>query len=265
MHEHRPRTRRRTLPDVVPLAPEDERVGRARAALDRRASEDERPVGEQIRVAEPVEVGVRARRNDRSVDQRHLADAQLRGALGVEPAQEVADAVGLVLGHQRRAVAGEDVPDLLRARRAARAGRPTPRGSRARSTRARRRRSRRRGHRPGSRWPRCTSAAAPASASGDEERRGRRQRLAGEPRASCRGRGRSRRQRRWRPRAGAGCVAWQIAYAAAADHGERRDRDQDPRDRVVGRDRPGSRRRARCRTSASAGARGSGSRSARSA
>ena len=106
-------TGRGTLPDVVPLPSQDEAVRGARAALDRRAPEHERPVGEEIRVAEPVDVGVVAGRDDRAVGERHLADAELRCALGIELAQEVADAVGLVLRHQRRALAGEQLADLL--------------------------------------------------------------------------------------------------------------------------------------------------------
>src|SRR5207247_777518 len=42
-----------------------------------------------------------------------LADSKLGRAFGVHPAKEVPDAVRLVDGHQRGALPGEAVPDLL--------------------------------------------------------------------------------------------------------------------------------------------------------
>ena len=107
--------------------------------------------------------------------QRDRVAAQLRDALGVGVAQEVADPVRLVLGHQRRALRRRSARRSARARRAGRAARGSRRRSRARSTTARRRRAPPR-RQPPSRAPPCRDEPRRADArprTGSRARRSR--------------------------------------------------------------------------------------------
>ena len=103
----------RPLPHLVVAAAPDELVARRRPARRGPPAQDERAVDEQPVEADAVDVGGLALAQDGAVGQVVEASPQLRGALRVEPPQEMAHAVGLVGGHQRRPLAREVVSDRL--------------------------------------------------------------------------------------------------------------------------------------------------------
>ena len=115
---------RRPLPHLVVGAAVDEAVRGGRPALCRGAAQDEGPVGEKARRAGSGRCRpTRPFGSPPPFEQRVDPAAQLRRALGVGIAQEVPNAVGLVLGHQGRPLPGDPLADRLRARPAGRAAR----------------------------------------------------------------------------------------------------------------------------------------------
>ncbi len=105
--------RRRALPHLVVLPAPAQLVRRRRPALERRAPQHERAVDENAVEPKRVQVRVLQRGKHGTVAQRDDPASELRGALGVEPPQEVANADGLELGHQRRPLARVVASDLL--------------------------------------------------------------------------------------------------------------------------------------------------------
>ncbi len=101
------------LPDFVGLTTPDPPVGRRGAAAHRRAAQDEGAEFEQAAEVEFIGVDRVALFDLTAAAQGHRAFAQLRGPFAVEVAEEVAGAVGVVLGHQRRSLAGELLAYLL--------------------------------------------------------------------------------------------------------------------------------------------------------
>ncbi len=108
---------RRPLPYLVIVAGEDQFVGGGRPALARVLPQHQGAVGEQALLGrgEHEVIGVRpgALGGVSPVAAGDLPASELRGAFGIEFTQEMPDAVGLVLGHQRRPLAGELFADLL--------------------------------------------------------------------------------------------------------------------------------------------------------
>ena len=195
----------------------------------------ERPVGEEIRVAEPVDVGVAARARRPS---RRRAAPGGRGAPTRPRRRACAGSGGRRRAGTRSSAPGPGRRTACRssaARPAGRAARPTPRGSRARPSRGRPRRGRRSGCRRGSACPRSAE---------DRRRRAERARPGTGSRSrapcrsatgSCRGRGRSRRSATVAATSGRRIARLPDRVDGGRDRGERGDRDQDPGERVVGR------------------------------
>ena len=114
MLDDRVRHLRGPLPDLVVAPAPDEPVDGRRAARERAAPQDERPVVEHA--VEPEAVDVRPGRLRRAacpLRQVVVAPAQLGRRLRIGRAQEMADAVGLVVGHQSRPLAGDPLADRL--------------------------------------------------------------------------------------------------------------------------------------------------------
>ena len=105
------------LPDLVVLPGFDQPVRRRRPALPGVAAQDQGPVGEQALQCgieqELVGIAPGTLFSFGSVATRDLPATKLRSAFGIQVAQEVTHAVGLVLGHQGRTLPREVLADLL--------------------------------------------------------------------------------------------------------------------------------------------------------
>ena len=214
----------RALPDLVEVATPDQPVGRGRAALGRRAAHDERSVEGERRGVDAVGVRGLALGDDAPVPERDRVTAELRDALGVGAAEEVASPVRLVLGHQRRALPLDPLADPLEleqlvARREAHA--PVAERVRPQHAAGDRRRDGGRGEPP----PGAGEPASPEHGRERDRRRGGRERLAAHP-------GRADRDERGAAREGPehvddrGQLPAPPAPREAGDRGGARDADQ---------------------------------------
>src|SRR5205085_2850502 len=97
------------LPHVVVAAAEAQAVLRGGTRLRRRAARHDRPVEQHRLEQELVDRRPLVLAEPLARPQWHHAATQLSRRLGVQPPQEVARAVWLVLVDERRAVAGEAV------------------------------------------------------------------------------------------------------------------------------------------------------------